>query len=88
MAMASERIASGDGLRLRFMPDDATLHRLTEIVLAERQCLSQLRFTLELEPNHGPAWLTIGGPPGTADFLSGLMRDRDKTPAPPASGMN
>ena len=86
--MASERITAGDGLRLRFMPDDATLHRVTEIILAERQCLSQLRFALELEPHHGPAWLTIGGPPGTGEFLSGLLQDRDDTAAGHASEMN
>ncbi|MFT4041237.1 MAG: hypothetical protein QM692_23850 [Thermomicrobiales bacterium] len=52
-----------DGLRYRFLGDDATLAALFGFIAAERTCCSALRLTLEAEPGAGALWLGIAGPP-------------------------
>jgi hypothetical protein len=43
------------------------------VIDAERQCCRFLRFQLTVEPDLGPMWLEVAGPPGTADFLTDLL---------------
>lgn len=59
------------GLRVR-LPADA-LPAVLETVEAERQCCRFLRFQITVEPDGGPIWLEIDGPPGTREFLSALL---------------
>jgi hypothetical protein len=60
-----------DGLRFRF-PSDA-LSLVVSTVDAERQCCRFLRFEITVEPDDGPIWLSLSGPPGTREFLSALL---------------
>lgn len=58
-----------DGLALRFPGDAVSVLALAEFVVAERRCCPFFTFTLELEPDEGPAWLTVRGPEGAKEFL-------------------
>ena len=62
-----------NGLALRF---DATPGRVAEIARTidrERQCCRFLRFQLTIEPDGGPLWLEVTGPPGTFEFLREVL---------------
>ncbi len=60
-----------DSLRLKF-PSDA-LSAILATVDAERQCCGFLRFENTIEPDGGPIWVNLAGPPGTREFLSALL---------------
>jgi hypothetical protein len=68
---ADSREETTAGIRLRF-PADA-LSAILETVDAERQCCRFLRFNITVEPDGGPIWLELAGPPGTREFLSALF---------------
>ena len=61
------------GLRVAFPPDDDTLTTLAQVVDAERRCCRFLRFVITVEPNAGPISLELSGPPGTREFIAGLL---------------
>ena len=63
-----------NGLRLRFTPSNEVLQAIASTIDAERQCCRFLRFEVVIEPDAGPVWLTLSGPPGTAEFLDALVR--------------
>ncbi len=44
-------------------------------IAAERRCCRFLQFVLTMEPDEGPVWLEVTGPPGTAEFLAGWIPD-------------
>jgi hypothetical protein len=62
-----------DGLRMRFAPVVDTVQTLAEAVEAERQCCRFLRFTITVEPDGGPIFLELTGPPGTREFVAALL---------------
>jgi hypothetical protein len=62
-----------DGLRLRFAPGADTLATISRAVEAERQCCRFLRFRITVEPDGGPLFLELTGPPGTVEFLAALL---------------
>ena len=64
-----------DGVRVRFDATSETLQDITVVIDAERQCCRFLQFQLTVEPDGGPLWLEVSGPPGTKDFLAGLRLD-------------
>jgi len=68
---ADRREETTAGIRLR-LPADA-LSLIVETVDAERRCCRFLRFTITIEPDGGPIWLELAGPPGTREFLSALL---------------
>jgi len=68
---ADSREETATGMRLR-LPADA-LSAVLETVDAERQCCRFLRFDITIEPDGGPIWLELTGPPGTLAFLSALL---------------
>lgn len=61
------------GLRLRFAPTGETLATITRAVDAERHCCRFLRFEITVEPDGGPVFLELSGPPGTREFLGALL---------------
>ena len=71
IAAADSREVLTDGLRLRF-PNPDILPRVLQVVDTERKCCRFLRFEVTLEPDLGPLWLTVIGPPGTREFLAAL----------------
>ena len=62
-----------EGLRLRFPADGDTFGVIARAVDAERQCCRFLRFQITVEPDGGPVWLELTGPPGTREFMSALL---------------
>lgn len=68
---ADSREETPAGIRMR-LPADA-LSAILETVDAERQCCRFLRFDITVEPDGGPIWLELTGPPGTREFLSALL---------------
>ena len=62
-----------EGHRLRFSGDGDTFGAIARAVDAGRQCCRFLRFQITVEPDGGPVWLDLTGPPGTRDFLSALL---------------
>lgn len=71
VARADAIETTGEGLRLMF-PADA-LTAIVETIDAERRCCRFLRFQIIVEPDGGPISLSVNGPPGTREFLSGLF---------------
>jgi hypothetical protein len=71
VARAERTEDTSEGLRIR-LPGDA-LRDVLCTVDAERQCCRFLRFTIIAEPDEGPIWLDLSGPPGTRAFLSALL---------------
>jgi hypothetical protein len=65
------REVTATGMRLK-LPADA-LSTVLETVDAERQCCRFLRFDITVEPDGGPIWLELAGPPGTREFLAALL---------------
>ena len=63
-----------DGVRLRFAASSETLSTIARAVDAERDCCRFLRFAITVEPDGGPMVLDISGPPGTREFLAGLLQ--------------
>lgn len=70
---ADAREARPDGYGLRFRPDADMLAAIARAVDAERQCCRFLRFEIRVEPDGGPIWVELSGPPGTRDFLAALL---------------
>ena len=62
-----------DGIRLRFAPTDDTLATIARAVEAERHCCRFLRFGITVEPDGGPIFLELTGPPGTREFIGALL---------------
>ena len=62
-----------EGLRLRFAPKSDTLATIASAVEAERQCCRFLRFGITVEPDGGPIFFELTGPPGTREFIGVLL---------------
>jgi hypothetical protein len=58
-----------DGRRYRFAASSDVLLAIARVMDAERQCCRFLFFHLTVEPDLGPFWLDVIGPPGTLEFL-------------------
>jgi hypothetical protein len=58
-----------EGITLRYSSEQGTLALLGEFIQLESQCCPFLRFQLTVEPEGGPIWLELTGPPGTREFL-------------------
>src|SRR5262245_24753557 len=73
MTRANQLAAIEDGYRLRFTASDTLLADIAATLAAERRCCRFLTFTVTVEPDEGPVWLEVSGPPGTREFLDALM---------------
>lgn len=73
IARAVERLDIVEGYRIRFSPDEGVLKAIADVVDAERRCCRFLRFHITVEPDAGPVWLDMSGPPGTREFLEALI---------------
>jgi len=71
--LADEHQSLPAGHRLRFAAEGETLAAIARTVDAERQCCRFLRFQITVEPDGGPIWLELTGPPGTREFVSALF---------------
>jgi hypothetical protein len=70
---AAERVELPHGYRLRFSPSDDILATIARIVDVERHCCRFLTFQVTVTADGGPVWLEFTGPPGTREFLTGLL---------------
>jgi hypothetical protein len=43
------------------------------VIETERQCCRFLRFQLTVESDEHTIWLEFTGPPGTREFLAGML---------------
>jgi hypothetical protein len=71
VGQADSREETATGLRFRLPA--AALPAIVKTVDAERQCCRFLRFEITVEPDGGPIWVELSGPPGTREFLSALL---------------
>jgi len=62
-----------DGYALRLSEDTPTLTNAILFLANERRCCPFFRFTLDLEPEQGPIWLSITGGEEVKAFLEGEM---------------
>jgi hypothetical protein len=62
-----------DGVALRFAAEPELLALLATFIDLERRCCAFLRFRLTVEPDGGPVWLELTGPPGTRELLAGEL---------------
>lgn len=62
-----------EGQRLRFAATADTLAAIARTIEAEHHCCRFLRFQITVEPDSGPIWLELTGPPGTREFVSALL---------------
>ena len=70
---AAERIELPNGYRVRFEAEPGRLRTIAEVIDVERQCCRFLRFEITVEPDERSLWLEFTGPPGTREFLAGLL---------------
>jgi hypothetical protein len=70
---AEQREELPQGLRLRFPSSGDTLATIVRAVDAERHCCRFLRFGIIVEPDAGPVFLELSGPPGTREFVAALL---------------
>jgi hypothetical protein len=49
------------------------LSTIAHAVEAERHCCRFLRFEIIVEPDGGPVFLQLSGPPGTREFIAALL---------------
>ena len=62
-----------NGYRLKFAADADMLSFIAQTIDAERQCCRFLRFQVTVEPDGGPVWLDLTGPPGAREFLAQMI---------------
>ena len=70
---AEGRTELANGFRVRFKADEGMLATIAKVVDAERQCCRFLTFHITVERDGGPICLEFTGPPGTTQFLAGLL---------------
>jgi hypothetical protein len=74
LARRASSVAPVEGGRaFRFDAAPGLLAELASVVEAEHRCCRFLRFALTVEPGDGPVTLEVTGPPGTSEFLEGLV---------------
>lgn len=64
------------GFRFRFKSEAGLLPALAVMIEAERRCCRFFHFQVIAEPDEGPVWLEVTGPPGTTEFLTGWVPSR------------
>lgn len=69
-----------DGYRFSFPPDDVWLGRITEFVLAERQCCPFLTFRVVVQAGETGVDLELSGPPGSRTFIEQTFLGMGETP--------
>lgn len=70
---AEERVDLPNGYRVRFAPAEGVLTTIARVIETERLCCRFLRFQMTVEPDGEAIWLELTGPPGTREFLAGML---------------
>jgi hypothetical protein len=66
---ADERIALERGYRLRFTARPGLLDEIAQVIEQERGCCQFLEFQIIVEPENGPIFVEVAGPPGTREII-------------------
>ncbi len=72
-AAAAVGVLAGGLAVARWMPSRDAPSPAPVRVSAERQCCRFLRFGITVEPDNGPVFLELTGPPGTREFIAALL---------------
>lgn len=75
IARATRRAAIDGGFRFEFAPTDDLLSAISVAIDAERRCCRFLRFRVTVEPDEGPVYVDVTGPPGAQEFLTALIEN-------------
>jgi hypothetical protein len=67
-----------DGYAYRLAPEARAIAELAEWIGLERACCPFLRFTIEVEPAGGPAWLRLTGGSGVKEFVAATFETRPR----------
>lgn len=70
---AQDRVDVPNGYRVRFDADAGMLATIASVIETERLCCRFLRFDVTVEPDERAIWLEFTGPPGTREFLAGML---------------
>lgn len=62
-----------NGFACRFPAEEEWLGELARLIGLERQCCPFLCFRLTAEPENGPIWLEVTGPPEATAFLTEFL---------------
>ncbi|MCZ6789262.1 MAG: hypothetical protein O7D33_04880 [Chloroflexi bacterium] len=65
-----------DGYAFRVNGESASIVGLAEWVSLERLCCTFFKFTLEVEPESGPVWLSLTGGSGVKELLRSEIEAR------------
>ena len=68
-----------DGYQLRFVNGDVLVRRIGEMIELEQACCPFLDFGVEVDAEAGTTTLSITGPEGTREFLTGLFGQETPT---------
>ncbi len=66
-----------DGYQFRLPADPALLLKVADYITTERLCCPFWRFTLEVEPDGGPFWLSLTGGAGVKKYLRSALETSD-----------
>lgn len=72
--VALEVVPLPTGYRARFSGTAGIVQRIADVLERERGCCRFLAFVVEAAANGGDVTLSVTGPPGTREFLDGLVR--------------
>ena len=73
LARAETHASVEGGFRFRFKSEAVLLPALAAMMEAERRCCRFFHFQVTVDPDEGPVWLEVTGPPGTAAFLAAWL---------------
>ena len=68
-----------DGYAFRMNGESASIVKLAEWVTLEKLCCTFFKFTLEVEPETGPVWLSLTGGPGVKELLRSEIENRQNS---------
>ena len=68
-----------EGYQLRFVNGEVLVRRIGEMIELERACCPFLDFEVDVDAEVGTTTLSITGPEGTREFLTGLFGQQDST---------
>ena len=78
IARAQWREPVDGGFRFRYKSELGLLPALAAMIESERRCCRFLTLQVIAEPDEGPVWLEVTGPPGTAEFLESQLQESKK----------
>ena len=58
-----------NGYALRLSADSSMLTMVAQFIEKERLCCPFMKFTVEVEEEHGPLWMNITGRKGAKEFI-------------------